>query len=166
MRPWCISSFSQSEWGNAHVSFPNMWSQSRTVLGCSELQGPMWGGRKLCLSGLARPLKAQARVTAQPWPPRCPPEKTCDSSVLVHLACSNNNHKDWVASKLQKFISPRSGGWEVPGQGAGKLGVWREPASWTATLSPCPPMAEGVREPSGVSYKGINPCHECSALMI
>lgn len=105
---WISSFFLTVSWGNAHFSFPNMWSQSRTVLGCSELEGPTWGGRKLFLGGLVQPLKAQAPPCHRPSRglPVAPQRKTCDSSVLVHLGYSKDNHQDQVASKQEKFLSP------------------------------------------------------------
>lgn len=51
------------------------------------------------------------------------------SYALVSSVCRNKNTIDQGTCKPQKFISRGSGSCEVQGPGAGRFGVWGQPAS-------------------------------------
>ena len=73
--------------------------------------------------------------------------------VLVCLGCYNKNTIAEVAYKQQTFISNSFGDWEVWNHGAGRFGVWWEPASsYTAVFSLCPRVAERSWELWGISF--------------
>lgn len=83
--------------------------------------------------------------------------------VLVSSGCCNKMPQTGGLS--DRLAAHTSGGWEVQGQGAGRLGCWWGPSSWLADgclLHVFSQGTESEREQtssglSSLSYKGTNP---------
>ena len=83
--------------------------------------------------------------------------------VSVHSVFQDRNTKDWVALTTETYFSQF---WrlEVQDQGASRFGVQWEIASWFIDGCPFLIISHGKREL--LFYKGTNPFHEGSALII
>ena len=77
------------------------------------------------------------------------------AGALLCLGCYRKCPLGWVAHKQREFISPRSGGWEVEGQGASRFSVCSKSVSSFCCLlsvSPCDRRVEGTCGVSFIQY--------------